>query len=66
MRIILSGGGSGERTKELDEMFASLLDKTKPLLYIPIAIDSIKHPYSSCLAWLRSTFDKLGVWRGFS
>lgn len=63
MRVILSGGGSGEKTKELDETFASMLDKSKPLLYIPIAIDSIKHPYPACLAWLRSTFDHLGVRR---
>lgn len=61
MRIILSGGGSGKDTKELDAKFASLLDKTKPLLYLPIAIDNIKHPYCGCLKWLKSTFDWLGV-----
>ncbi len=61
MKIILSGGGSGEDTKELDEKFASLLDKTKPLLYIPVAIDNIKHPYSDCLKWLKSTFTNFGI-----
>lgn len=61
MKIILSGGGSGKDTKELDEKFASLLDKSKSLLYIPIAIDNIKHPYPDCLRWLKSTFDKLKV-----
>ena len=61
MKLILSGGGSGEKTKELDELFARLIDKNKPLLYIPIAIDKIKHPYPECLKWLRGTFDKLGV-----
>ncbi len=61
MKIILSGGGSGEQTTELDSLFASLLDKSKPLLYIPIAIDNIKHPYPECLKWLKSTFDNLGV-----
>jgi dipeptidase E len=61
MRIILSGGGAGEQTKELDNLFANILDKNKPLLYIPIAIDSIKHPYNDCLSWLKSTFDKLGI-----
>jgi len=61
MKIILSGGGSGEEVKELDEKFVSLLNKSKPLLYIPIAIDNIKHPYPECLKWLRSTFDNLGI-----
>ncbi len=61
MKIILSGGGSGEKTKEIDELFAGIINKKKPLLYIPIAIDRIKHPYLNCLKWLKETFDKLGV-----
>lgn len=61
MRLIVTGGGSGKDTKEIDELFASRLDKTKPLLYIPIAMDNIKRPYQDCLRWLRSTFDNLGV-----
>jgi dipeptidase E len=61
MKVILTGGGSGDNTKELDKKFSSLLDKSKPLLYIPLAIDNIKHPYSECLKWLRLTFDNLGV-----
>ncbi len=61
MKIILSGGGSKEKTEELDNLFASIIDKRKPLLYIPIAIDKIKHPYTECLKWLRETFDKQGV-----
>jgi len=61
MKIILSGGGNEEETKELDELFANIIDKNKPLLYIPVAINKIKHPYSECLNWLKGTFDKLGV-----
>ncbi len=61
MKIILSGGGSGEKTKELDKKFSFLLDKSKPLLYIPIAIDHTKQPYDECLKWLRTTFEHLGV-----
>jgi dipeptidase E len=61
MKLILSGGGSGKDTEELDKKFSSLLDKSKPLLYIPIAINNKKHPYSECLKWLRSTFDSFGM-----
>ena len=61
MNLILSGGGSGEQTKILDELFANLVDKTKPLLYLPIAIDTDKHPYAECLKWLKGTFEKLGI-----
>lgn len=61
MKLVLSGGGSGKQTKELDEHFVSLTDKKKPLLYIPIAINDCKHPYNECLKWLKSTFDKIGI-----
>lgn len=61
MKLILSGGGSGEETKELDELFALLVDKSKPLLYIPVAMDSNKYPYSECLKWLKSTFVSMGI-----
>lgn len=61
MKLFLSGGGSGEQSELLDKAFADSLDKKKPLLYIPIAINNKKHPYPECLNWLKSTFDKLGV-----
>jgi len=61
MRLILSGGGSGKDTEELDESFANLVNKNKDLLYIPIAIDNYKHPYPECLIWLKNTFVKLGI-----
>lgn len=61
MKLILSGGGSGKQTVILDSMFASFVDKSKPLLYIPVAIDTNKHPYVECLKWLRGTFDDLNI-----
>jgi len=61
MKAILSGGGHGDQTKELEAKFAKLLDKSKSLLYIPLAIDSKKHPYDECLKWLKSTMDNLGI-----
>lgn len=61
MELILSGGGSGQNTIEIDELFANIIKKNKPLLYIPIAINKIRHPYPECLKWLKETFDKLGV-----
>ncbi len=61
MQLILSGGGSGEKSIEMDKLFASLVDKSKPLLYIPIAINKMKHSYPEGLKWLKETFEKLGV-----
>ena len=61
MKIIVSGGGSGEDAKEQDELFANLLDKSKPLIYIPIAMDITDHSYPECLEWLKSNFERFGV-----
>ena len=52
MNLILSGGGAMPQTKKVNDLFLSLL-KNKQILYIPIAIDTVKHPYDSCLAWLK-------------
>lgn len=61
MKLFLSGGGSDEDSLELDKKFASILNTSKPLLYIPIAINTLKHPYAQCLEWLKKTFRPLGV-----
>lgn len=61
MKLFLSGGGSGSKSLELDTLFANSLDKSKPLLYIPIAIDKVRHPYPECLKWITGVFSKLGV-----
>jgi len=42
MKLFLSGGGSGNESEQIDAEFIKALDKTKPVLYIPIAIDTEK------------------------
>jgi len=60
MKLFLSGGGSGNESEQIDAEFIKALDKTKPVLYIPIAIDTEKHPYSECLEWLKNNFQPFG------
>ncbi|MFZ4500480.1 MAG: Type 1 glutamine amidotransferase-like domain-containing protein [Minisyncoccia bacterium] len=60
MKLFLSGGGSGQDSFELDKKFIEAVDLSKPVLYIPIAINSIKHPYPECLEWLQGNFAPLG------
>ena len=59
MNLILSGGGSGDQTIKVDTLFTSLL-KNKDILYIPIAIDKVKHPYDSCLEWINGELGEYG------
>src|SRR3989339_1430483 len=60
MKLFLSGGGSGNESEQIDAEFIKALDKTKPVLYIPIAIDTEKHPYGECLEWLKNNFQPFG------
>jgi len=60
MKLFLSGGGSDKDSIELDKKYIQALNVGKPILYIPIAIDTQRHPYSECLKWLRGQFQPLG------
>jgi dipeptidase E len=53
MTIFLSGGGSGEKSKNLDLAFINSIKTSKPILYIPLARNS---PYDSCLMWIKTNF----------
>jgi dipeptidase E len=61
MKLFLGGGGGGKDSIELDKKFIASLDLSKPLLYIPIATNTTKYPYSGCVAWLSSVLGPLGV-----
>lgn len=53
MALFLSGGGSGEKSKEIDGEFMRAVKDDKPVLYIPLARDS---PYDACLDWILNNF----------
>lgn len=57
--IFLGGGGSTVDSRPLNERFVTIIDITKPLVYIPNAKQS--QLYKSCLAWFESVFSPLGV-----
>ena len=60
MKLILSGGGSGEDSKGVDSLFTSLLLNPN-ILYIPIAMYGRKeYPYPSCHAWCKSSLGRYG------
>jgi dipeptidase E len=61
MKLFLSGGGGAEDSIKLDKKFAKAIGNSKPLLYIPIAIDPVRHPFPDCYKWICSTFNPLGI-----
>jgi dipeptidase E len=61
MKLFLSGGGIGEDSVELDKKFSYSVDKSKPMLYIPIAMGQNKHSYLECLDFISNLFGPLGI-----
>ncbi len=57
MHILLGGGGSDKQTIISNKMFEHLIDPTKPILYIPLAMEP--HRYDSCLEWINSEFSNI-------
>ena len=49
MSLFLCGGGSGKKIMQALSEFSKKVDKSKPILYIPLAMDESK--YSSCYNW---------------
>lgn len=56
MKLFLSGGGSGIASFEIDKKYLEAVDLSKPILYIPIAIDTNEHPYPACFEWFKGNF----------
>lgn len=64
MKLFLNGGGS---TKELALTMSKVnetMDHSKPILYVPLAMDEIDHPYDGCYEWFKKQIinvDVIGV-----
>lgn len=61
MRLILCGGGSGEQNALANNKLNEIIDNTKPILYIPLAIDENEHPYDSCYEWITGELSNVDV-----
>lgn len=52
MKLILCGGGSGEQNYYANKKLNEIIDHSKPLLYIPLAMDENEHLYDNCYEWI--------------
>jgi len=59
MELILCGGGSGKAVKNSYKKYSEIIDKTKPLLYIPLAWKN--RDYDACLKWLKEELKSFGI-----
>ncbi|EKD85847.1 MAG: hypothetical protein ACD_37C00596G0012 [uncultured bacterium] len=60
MELILGGGGDENTSLESHKLFFDLLDGSKRVLYIPIAILSEKYTPEGCLSWFSNAFKNIG------
>lgn len=59
MKLFLCGGGSGNQIRFALNKFSSILDKSKPILYIPLAMP--KEKYDSCKVWFKDEIKLMGI-----
>ncbi len=59
--LFLSGGGDRNQTLEIDKQFAAEVNRGKPILYIPVAMDQEHISYESCYEWIKDVFYPFGV-----
>jgi dipeptidase E len=60
-KLLLSGGGDARQSSKMNAFFASIINKAKPLLYIPLAGDPEYRTYESCLDYVKKVFSPLGI-----
>ena len=60
-KLFLCGGGCGKQMEDIYPVFHSVIDNTKPLLYIPLAMPEETHTLDECYAWLQNELKNGGV-----
>lgn len=58
MKLFLCGGGCGSQITLANNKFAKLLDRSKPILYIPLAMEERK--YNGCKEWFSEEIKNFG------
>jgi len=59
--LILAGGGNPQEVVEIDDYFAGFVDKTKKVIYIPIAMEPECFTYEECYKWFASVYSNYGI-----
>ncbi len=61
MELILCGGGSGEQNTLANQKLNEIIDHTRPILYVPLAMDENNHPYDSCYEWIQGELANVDI-----
>lgn len=61
MRVFLNGGGSGKQTIDTYKEINKIIDHSKPVLYVPLAMNEEEHPYDDCFEWIKNEISVIDV-----
>lgn len=61
MKLFLNGGGCGKQTILTYKEINKIIDHSKPVLYVPLAMDETDHPYDSCYEWIKEEISSIDV-----
>lgn len=59
MKLFLNGGGDGPQAALAYQRFSENIDRAKPLLYLPLAMEPEQYP--GCLAWIQEELKDIGL-----
>lgn len=59
MKLFLCGGGCGKQIFNAYQKFKKVIDKSKPILYIPLAME--EEMYNSCYEWFSNEILNFGL-----
>lgn len=59
MKIFLNGGGDGIQTAKARKRFNEIIDHSKPLLYVPLAMEN--DMYDSCYEWIKGEMNDVDI-----
>lgn len=61
MKLLLNGGGSTNELKLTMHTLNKIMDHSKPILYVPLAMDESEHPYDSCYEWFQKQIVNIDI-----
>lgn len=61
MKLFLNGGGCGKQTLLTYKEINKIINHSKPVLYIPLAMDEEAYPYDSCYEWIKGEISSIDI-----
>lgn len=61
MKLLLNGGGGSNELKPAMKILDEIMDHSKPILYVPLAMDESEHPYDGCYEWFQNVIVGMNI-----